>query len=132
MADVHVMKFTVTGFEVSHGRHAVGHNASSATTVRLALQGATMSEANRPVKLALISFTRQSADSSGSIGIVDKFLQSDHDYLAVSLPAADFDEYWKILTLVQHPHLRCVTRRHSTAIEELTLSSAEFHPGEGL
>jgi hypothetical protein len=50
--------------------------------------------------------------------------------LQVNLPAADFDKYWKILTVAQVPHLGCTTPRHSTAIDSLKLSSAEFHEGD--
>ena len=132
MADLNVMEFTVTGFEVSEGRrHVADHDAFSITAVRLELQGTAMSEAHRPIPLALIDFIERPADSNGNIGTVHRFFSSDHDCLDVGLPAAAFDKYWKILTLVQRPHLRCVTPLHSAAIQELTLSSAEFHPGEG-
>jgi hypothetical protein len=133
VADVNVFKFTVTKFEVSHDRtHLSGSDVSSATTLRLNLQGAPMSEAHRPIELAFISFTGRPADSGHGIGDVERHLQFNHDALMVSLPAADFDKYWKILTLVQDPHLRCITPRHSTVIESLTLSSAQFHEGDGL
>ena len=58
---------------------------------------------------------------------------SGDDTLIAFLPAADFENYWMILTTTRQPHLRLITPAgEGTSPNGLTLASGGFPPDEGI
>jgi len=129
--DLEIMMFTVTGYEVLQQRTipisddpSIPDETSTTTELRLSLH-ATPSH-SRPINLALVTFGEPSVRDSHQIGQITKQDDDSGKFeLDVYLPAADFDNYWKILTHERRPHLRCVISSiGGVEIVEFTLASA--------
>lgn len=130
MGDFEIRTFVVTGYEAFQQRRFQedGHAATSAH-LRLEMRPET-GPSDRPVTLAHITFGAHVADEIGKMAKQPPPHASQFE-LDVTLPAADFDHYWKILTQERQPHLRCViTPIHGSNIDDFTLATAEFHEGE--
>jgi len=131
VGDFENLQFTVAGYGVFQERKHLGTgNPSSTTYLRLNIQATGPQD--RPATLALISFGERLAGDSHKIGHLAKRTNHPGEFeFLLSLPAADFDHYWKILTNEPRPHLRCVIAPiGGVDIEDFTLASAEFLEGE--
>ena len=133
MGDAQAFDFTVTGHEVFQERSKTDYGLASGSHLRLRLQG-PQSPASRPVTLAIIYFSEQPITPSQGIGTINKNSPpSGDDTLIAFLPVADFENYWKILTTTQQPHLRLITPvGGGTSLDGLTLASGGFPPDEGI
>ena len=135
MGDFEFRAFVVTGYEAFQQRTQLGNgNTSTRTHLLLDIQRDT-GVSERPVTLAHITFGAHPADDTHKIGRIAKRppAHAREFELDVTLPAADFDHYWKILTQERQPHLRCIIvpiQGHD--IEDFTLATTEFREGQGL
>jgi hypothetical protein len=133
MGDFENRTFVVTGYEAFQQRtfQEDGH-VSTRTHLRLEVQRET-GPSDRPVTLTYVTFTAHPEDNTHKIGKIAKRSppHAREFELDVTLPAADFDHYWKILTQERKPRLRCVIAPiHGNDIGDFTLATAEFHEGE--
>jgi hypothetical protein len=122
------MKFTVVGYEVYQRRDLYSNgNASTTTGLRLSIQGTESPHGHRTTK-AFITFGKPPAGNGYKIGHIEENPGGNGEAkLFVSLPATEFDNYWKILTHEQRPHVHCIIVPHDgVTVEEFTLATAGF------
>lgn len=135
VGDFEFRTFVVTGHAAFQQRTKLSNvNASTRTHLLLDLRR-DAGESDRPVTLAHITFGAHSAEDTHKIGKIAKRPPPNARQfeLDVTLPAAEFDHYWKILTQEKQPHLRCViVPTRGTDIEDFTLATTEFQEGQGL
>jgi hypothetical protein len=102
MGDFENRTFVVTGYEAFQQRtfQEDGH-VSTRTHLRLEVQRET-GPSDRPVTLTYVTFTAHPEDNTHKIGKIAKRPppHAREFELDVTLPAADFDHYWKILASV--------------------------------
>jgi len=131
LGDFETRMCAVTGYEAFQQRQfQEDGDVVTRTYLRLELQQNEGPE-DRRTTLALITFSALAG--SRKIGrIVKRRPPHTGEFeLDVTLPAAEFDHYWNILTHEGQPHLRCtITPHEGVGIEEFTLASAKFPEGE--
>lgn len=113
MTDVEVRKYVVTGYQALGDRFFVQKNGDKTLATLMQIRLDIRQVGGPPghhATLAVIEFgTGAEQFQIGSLA--PRAPHSDQFGLDVSLPAADFNHYWTILTDIGQTHLRCEIER---------------------
>jgi hypothetical protein len=103
-------KYVVTGYQAFGSRNLDGGHAVTTMRLRLDIQQ-DEGPPGRPATLAKIEFGADAANQIGQI-LRRPPPHAGEFELDVTLPAAEFDQYWNILTFTGRTHLSCQVALH--------------------